>query len=601
MVYIASLLLGLAASALAAPTPGPDPTFDDLEAHVANITKRFNELPHVQYQQMAARGIFPGVTVSAPAGTFNGAARPDVEAFTGVPFAQAPRLASPVKYTTPFNNFDATIYAPSCPQFIGTTQPGGDFFGLIVNALTNTPFLKVALNQQEDCLNLGIYRPKGTNPNSKLPVVFWMYGGAFTFGWNSMYDGGSLVSEATTNGKPYILVAINYRVGAWGFLHGKEATAAGVTNLGLQDQRAALEWVADNIASFGGDPDKVTLWGESAGSISVWHQIALLDGNNVYKGKALFRGGIMSSGSIIPAQTSTSKKAQAIYDTVVSRAGCAGTPDTLACLRALPYQKFFDAANSVPAPTSFNSVALSYLPRPDGKWITASTDDLILAGKYADVPFIVGDQEDEGTIFSLLQSSISGSTQGIVGYLNSLYFDQATAAQLTGWVNTYPNDLTAGSPFRSWIFNEVFFGYKRLAAILGDMVFTITRRLFLKFTSQVRPNTPSWSYLASYDFGTPVIGTFHASDIVQVWFGILPNYASRNIRNYFANFVYNQDPNNASGGTNGNSKVSDVWPRWNPANPVLIQFFAANFGTIQDNFRQASADSLEANRQNFRI
>ncbi|WOO85999.1 putative secreted lipase [Vanrija pseudolonga] len=603
MVYIASLLLGLAASALAAPTPnpGPEPDLAELEAHVANITKRFNELPHVQYQEMAARGIFPGVTVAAPAGTFNGASRPDIEAFTGIPFAQAPRLAPPVKYTTPFNNFDATVYAASCPQFIGTTKPGGDFFGMIVNALTNTPFLKVALNQKEDCLNLAIYRPKGTNPNSKLPVLFWIYGGSFTFGWNSMYDGGSLVSEATTNGKPYILVVINYRVGGWGFLHGKEATAAGATNLGLQDQRAALEWVADNIGAFGGDPDKVTLWGESAGSISVWHQASLLDGNNIYKGKALFRGGIMSSGSIVPAQSSTSKKAQDVYDTVVSRGGCAGTPDTFACLRALPYQKLYDTFNSLPTSLGFNSVALAYLPRPDGKWLTASTDDLLYAGKYADIPFIIGDQEDEGTIFSLQQASISGSTEGIVGYLSSLYFDQATPDQIRGHVNTYPNDLTAGSPFRTWIFNEVYFGYKRIAAILGDMVFTITRRVHLKTASAVKPNTPSWSYLASYDFGIPVVGTFHASDIVQVWFGILPNYASKNIRNYFANFVYNLDPNNASGGTNGNSKVREVWPRWNPANPVLIQFFAGFFGTIKDDFRQASADSLEKNRQVFRI
>ncbi|TXT04816.1 hypothetical protein VHUM_04084 [Vanrija humicola] len=575
MVRLACLLLAVAGTALAAPAPGPDPA--------------------------AAPEAALDVTVSAPAGTFKGAARPDVEAFTGIPFAQAPRLAPPVKYTTPFDNFDATIYAPACPQFIGTTKPGGDFFGQIVNFLTNTPFLQAALKQQEDCLNLSIYRPKGTALGAKLPVLFWIYGGAFTLGWNSMYDGGSLVSAAVTSGKPYIFVAINYRVGGWGFLHGKEVTAAGASNLGLQDQRVALEWVADNIGAFGGDPAKVTIWGESAGAISVWDQISLLDGNNIYNGKPLFRAGIMNSGSIIPTQSSTSKKAQAVYDTVVSRTSCKGAADTLACLRQIPYKEFFDAANSLPSALGFESIALAYLPRPDGKWLTASTDDLVFAKKYADVPFIIGDQEDEGTIFSLMQSKISGSTEGIVGYLNSLFFDQATPEQIRAHVLTYPTDLTVGSPFRTWAFNEVYPGYKRLAALLGDAAFTLTRRVLLRATNSVRPNTPAWSYLASYNYGTPIIGTFHASDIVQVFFGILPNYASKNIRNYYANFVYNLDPNDASGGTSQNSKVRDAWPRWTPANPTLIQFYAAYFTQLKDDFRQASYESLEKYRTFFQL
>jgi carboxylesterase type B len=128
-----------------------------------------------------------------------------------------------------------------------------------------------------------------------------------------MYDGTSLVADSVVKGKPIIFVAVNYRVGGFGFLPGKEVLAA---NLGLLVQRLGLKWVADNIAAFGGDPDKVTIWGESAGSISVLDQMALYDGDHTYKGKPLFRAAIMNSGSVVPADPVDGAKGQAIYDTV---------------------------------------------------------------------------------------------------------------------------------------------------------------------------------------------------------------------------------------------------------------------------------------------
>lgn len=141
-----------------------------------------------------------------------------------------------------------------------------------------------------------VYRPKGTTAGDDLPVLFWIFGGGFELGWNSMYNGITWVEASLSQNKPIVMVTVNYRVAGYGFLGGKELLEDGSTNLGLLDQRLALQWVADNIQAFGGDPSKVTIWGESAGAISVFDHMVAYDGNNTYKDKPLFRGGIMNSG-----------------------------------------------------------------------------------------------------------------------------------------------------------------------------------------------------------------------------------------------------------------------------------------------------------------
>ena len=113
---------------------------------------------------------------------------------------------------------------------------------------------------------------------------------------------------------------------------GKESLADGSANLGLRDQRMALEWVSENIATFGGDPAKVILWGQSAGSVSILDQMLLYAGNIAYNGKPLFHEAIMHSGPNYPVDPVDCPKAQAIYDTVVAEANCTESDDTLACL-----------------------------------------------------------------------------------------------------------------------------------------------------------------------------------------------------------------------------------------------------------------------------
>ncbi|CZT03141.1 probable triacylglycerol lipase V precursor [Rhynchosporium agropyri] len=542
------------------------------------------------------RAAAPTVAVAYPAATIIGRPGDRVETFNGIPFAKPPvgqlRLKPPQALSAPQGTVVATGIPKSCPQmfFSNTNLPGGlptEALGLLLQ----TPLFQTVTNAGEDCLTLNVQRPTGTTASSKLPVLFWIFGGGFELGSTAMYEGTSLVRESVSNGQPIIFVAVNYRVGGFGFMPGKEILADGSSNLGLLDQRLALQWVADNIAAFGGDPAKVTIWGESAGAISVLDQMAMYDGNIQYKSKPLFRGAIMNSGSLVPAGRVDAPKGQAVYDRVVNTAGCGSAASSLDCLRKLDYNTFLNAANSVPGLLSYSSVALSYLPRPDGKVLTDSPDILIGKGLYAPVPFIIGDQEDEGTIFALFQSNISTTAQ-IATYLSDYFFPDASKAQLDGLLATYPEDWSAGSPFGTLFLNALYPQYKRLAAILGDLVFTLTRRTFLATHAKIYPNVPTWSYLASYNYGLPVLGTFHGSDLLQVFYGAYPNYASSSIRSYYFSFVYNLDPNVGS-------PYRD-WPRWNKAQQ-LMNFYATGARLLADDFRSSSYDWIVANVRSLQI
>jgi len=550
----------------------------------------FLSLPTLILAVPHPRALVPTVTIASPQATIVGLAGA-VEQFPGIPFAQPPvgalRLKPPQPITEPLGTFDATTNGKACPQFIFSDTINDAIPTAEIGLLLDTPLFQTTLDEGEDCLVLNVHRPAGTTASSKLPVLFWIFGGGFEIGWNSMYDGAGWVTESIAEGKPIIFVSVNYRVGGFGFLPGAEILADGSANLGLLDQRLGLQWVADNIAAFGGDPSKVTIWGESAGAISVFDQMALYDGDHTYKGQPLFRAGIMNSGSIIPADPVDCPKGQIVYDTVVAAAGCSSASDTLACLRTVPYETLLGATNSVPSLLSYSSVALSYLPRPDGTALTASPEILVTEGKYAQVPFIIGDQEDEGTIFALFQSNITTTSQ-LATYLSDFFFHDATLAQIEALIATYPDVTTDGSPFRTLFLNNWYPQYKRIAAILGDLTFTLTRRSFLSAANTVNPSIPSWSYLSSYDYGTPILGTFHGSDILQVFFSVLPDYASASFHAYYLSFVNTLDPNN------GTSALFSEWPRWSESEQ-LLNMYPETSTLISDDFRSDTYDWILEN------
>lgn len=210
-----------------------------------------------------------GPSVKIRNGTVIGDAFLGADTFKGIPFAKPPvgdlRLRHPQPITEPFGVFDATRSPTSCPQFekqIDTGSLPQDAAGMLLNS----PLFQEITNTGEDCLTINVVRPSTATAGSNLPVLFWIYGGGFTSGAAPIYPGSSLVLRSIKLAEPIIYVSVNYRLGGFGFLAGDELADEKNTNLGLRDQRMGLQWVQENIEAFGGDPTRVTIWGESAGS-----------------------------------------------------------------------------------------------------------------------------------------------------------------------------------------------------------------------------------------------------------------------------------------------------------------------------------------------
>ncbi|GJJ10014.1 hypothetical protein Clacol_004240 [Clathrus columnatus] len=355
-----------------------------------------------------------------------------------MPFAQATRFGLPQTPSTLAGVQSATAYGAACPQLA---------FQLDDIPLDMTPTRRrkrQSLEESEDCLFINVIRPEGTAANANLPVLFWIFGGGFEEGDTSEYDGTYLVTRSVQLNEPMIYVSANYRLNAFGFLASSEVQAAGVGNLGLRDQRFALEWVQSNIALFGGDASKVTMfvylvnvsWGQSAGSVSVGLQLVINGGNPA----GLFQAAFMESGTPVPLTPLSS--GQQWYNQLVSATGCSSASNTLACLTTVPYDTFYNAVQNTPSVQSYLSLnnddlirsnlrQLVWRPGIDGSLITEDPMVSVANGNYAKVPFIAGDVDDEGT-----------TDAEAVNYLHTNYMPSATTSEFEPLTTLYPNDQT---------------------------------------------------------------------------------------------------------------------------------------------------------------
>jgi para-nitrobenzyl esterase len=309
-----------------------------------------------------------GPIVATKSGSIEGVDKDGASAFLGVPFAAPPvgnlrwRPPAPVAQWTGVR--PASGFGPDCIQEPMSSPPGPGF----VNPT------------REDCLYLNVWRP--TASGDRLPVMVWIYGGAFIMGAGSFpsYDGAAFAKKGV------ILVTLNYRLGRFGtFAHPalrREQTGRPIADFGLLDQIAALTWVRDNIASFGGDASNVTIFGESAGASSVNFLMA----SPLAKG--LFAKAISESGGS-SGNLKTFAAAEAEGAAWANTAGVAD--DDLDALRALPANKVWDGPVTAVAS-----------PVIDGTVVLQSTDDAFHAGAFAQVPYLVGANSQEESLLRWL-------------------------------------------------------------------------------------------------------------------------------------------------------------------------------------------------------
>ncbi|KAG0698814.1 Alpha/Beta hydrolase protein [Suillus ampliporus] len=494
-------------------------------------------------------------TVTLDNATITGIASGSVNMWLGIPFALCPtgnlRFQLP-QSIPPYNaSYSATAYGFSCPQQAVTSpiSPGLppetiDYLTAMTNS-NNNP-------SSQDCLTLNVVAPADATPESELPVVVWIYGGAFQMGGTSTYNGSVIVNKAIDLNVPAVYVSMNYRLTAFGFLASAEVKQAGVGNLGLQDQREAMRWVQKYISAFGGDPTKVTIWGESAGAMSIGHHM-VTDGGDT---EGLFCAAFMESGSPLLVDD-IKAQGQGNYDFIVDQTGCADSSDTLQCLREVPYDTLMDAINQTPNVFGYQGSCLAWVPRVDGVVLMAAPQVLVLQGSVADIPFITGDCDDEGTPFSLGSLNIITDSQ-FEEYLQTCWLPNAPSATIQQLMEYYPEDINQGCPFDTGNLNALTPQYKRIATFQGDVFMQAPRRFFLEQLSK-RLKT------------VPILGSFHTSDLENVYGG--GDMASRLVR-----FVASLDPNDAG----------DLeWPKWTSSSPNLLTFLDGSIPQeiTQDTYR----------------
>ncbi|MGI9404411.1 MAG: carboxylesterase/lipase family protein [Hyphomicrobium sp.] len=401
-----------------------------------------------------------------------------ISAFLGVPYAQSTagnnRWAPPkpiVQWSAELRSdiFKATRFGPTCPQKL---RPGID------------------LELSEDCLSLNIWTPvplQQIGSSDPVPVMVFIYGGSFREGTtsNPLYDARHLAAKGGV-----VVVSVNYRVGALGFLSGIDGLKG---NYGLMDQRLALEWVHDNIAEFGGDPDRITLFGESAGAMSVGlHLISP-------ESQPLFNAAIIESNPYAIPYKSLGVSTR--FATILkSSLGCEF--EGLSCLRAKSFDEIVaqQQAGMLPIVSLLTGFAaeLIWAPVVDGKQVPAQPSASAITK-----PAIIGTNLNEGIIFAVSQQTrLGGGKEKVLKLQYELMLDVMFSVETAGRIKAHPRYKPHGGD-----------NTNVLSHLITDYLFTCANRHVM-----AQAKAPVWAYQfthpPSYDIWPDIKQCAPAKDTV---------------------------------------------------------------------------------------
>ncbi|EXJ96405.1 hypothetical protein A1O1_01531 [Capronia coronata CBS 617.96] len=410
-------------------------------------------------------------------------------------------------------------------------------------------------------------------------------GGGFVAGSSRdpQYNLSYIVENSVAIGKPIIGVSINYRLSAFGFLASNEIAGEGATNLGLKDQRLAMHWVQENIAAFGGDPTKVTIWGESAGSQAVGFHLAAYGGRD----DKIFRGAIMESGNpVYWISLYTPDYFQDTYDTIVGSAGCNTSLDTLQCLREVSTDTLNTIINTTTPALIAGANWTVYAPVMDGDFLQKYTSLQLQEGQFVHVPILSGANSDEGSVFSPYGIN---TTEEFYDALTSFQNFPAVPPFFADQIlEAYPNDPTfdalqnlgdAQAP--AYPYGDQF---RRVATYYGDGLIIAGRRQACQ----------TWAAA-----GNPDVGVKHGQEIPFAFLNLnVTGDAPETVRlaqfmdGSWISFVHDLNPNVWRNVWKGDEAF---WPEYSVDGSVIVLDTNVTVHTEPDIWREAAINLINDN------